>query len=101
MRLIALIVLSAAVAYADPIAQPGHAIIKYYKEQAKEREALTNRQLRVRCESQLTQGFVADRRCQEWLEQEFSGGRGFALENRASLGLISLVSTIFAYMALI
>ena len=47
---------------ADPIAKPGHLMIKYYQKQAAEKNRLSSRHLRIQCESQISRGYVSDRR---------------------------------------
>ena len=78
---------------ADPIAQPGHLMIKYYQKQVAERERLANHNLQRRCQSQISSGFVTDRRCQEWIENKFNDAK----TNKATMGLtaICLVFTLF------
>ncbi len=60
----------AIMAQSDPIAKadPGHMVIKYYKEQELALEQGQHERLRFRCEAQVYQGFVTDPKCQEWLQ---------------------------------
>jgi len=72
-------------------AKPGHMMLKYYQKQVAARE---HGELRIRCKSQISRGFVSDRRCQEWIE-DITGSSQSTISN---LGLTSLC-LIFAMIS--
>ena len=72
-------------------AKPGHMMLKYYQKQVAARE---HGELRIRCKSQISRGFVSDRRCQEWIEN-ITGSSQSTISN---LGLTS-VCLIFAMIS--
>ena len=80
--------------FAIPIAQPGHLMIKYYQKQVAERERKANHNLQARCQSQISSGFITDRKCHQWYENKFNGAK----VNKATLGLTTIcliLSTVF------
>ena len=79
---------------AGPVAKPGHAIIKYYKEQKSLRQNADLRHLRLRCENQLLQGFITDTKCEKWLQNGFNSTGKMS----SNLWIFSLLFTVISVL---
>ena len=71
---------------ANPVSKsdPGHMVIPYYQKRHQEVQKLNHETLRYRCESQLRDGYVSDRKCQEWFEVQFSSAAAVSVPRKCS-----------------